>query len=51
MSVCIPGAGLGRLAFECAKRGYRSQGNEWSVYMLLASNLVLNGQWDEMSFA
>ncbi|KAL5020564.1 hypothetical protein ScPMuIL_003456 [Solemya velum] len=40
--ILVPGAGLGRLAFELAKQGYSCQGNEWSLFMLLASNFVLN---------
>eukprot|EP00039_Didymoeca_costata_P004084 m.71242 g.71242 ORF g.71242 m.71242 type:complete len:277 (+) comp12227_c0_seq2:49-879(+) len=44
VSIVVPGAGLGRLAWECAHRGYRCQGNEWSVFMLLASNYILNRQ-------
>ncbi|XP_062614710.1 carnosine N-methyltransferase-like [Saccostrea cucullata] len=42
VGILVPGAGLGRLAFEFAKSGYRCQGNEWSLFMLLASNFVLN---------
>ena len=40
--VLIPGAGLGRLAYEVASRGYEAQGNEWSYYMLLGSSFILN---------
>jgi len=40
--VLVPGAGLGRLAYEIAKRGYNCQGNEFSLFMLFASNFVLN---------
>lgn len=40
--VLVPGAGLGRLAFEVARRGYTCQGNEFSLFMLFASNFVLN---------
>lgn len=40
--VLVPGAGLGRLAFEIAKTGFECQGNEFSLYMLMASNFVLN---------
>ena len=36
-------AGLGRLVWELATRGFNSQGNEWSTFMLLASNYILNG--------
>jgi carnosine N-methyltransferase len=42
ISVLIPGAGLGRLLFEFCKAGYKAQGNEFSYFMLLASNFILN---------
>ncbi|CAB1422739.1 unnamed protein product [Pleuronectes platessa] len=42
VSVLIPGAGLGRLAWEIASLGYICQGNEWSLFMLFSSNFVLN---------
>uniref|UniRef100_A0A8C6UXE8 Carnosine N-methyltransferase n=1 Tax=Neogobius melanostomus TaxID=47308 RepID=A0A8C6UXE8_9GOBI len=42
VSVLVPGAGLGRLAWEIAHLGYICQGNEWSFYMLFSSNFVLN---------
>ncbi|XP_015242853.1 PREDICTED: carnosine N-methyltransferase [Cyprinodon variegatus] len=42
VSVLIPGAGLGRLAWEIARLGYACQGNEWSFFMLFSSNFVLN---------
>eukprot|EP00980_Cylindrotheca_fusiformis_P026421 scaffold16140_cov212-Cylindrotheca_fusiformis.AAC.2 len=42
-SVCVPGAGVGRLAFELTKLGYSVQGNEFSLHMLLASDFILNG--------
>ncbi|XP_071489172.1 carnosine N-methyltransferase-like [Diadema antillarum] len=42
VNVLIPGAGLGRLAFEIASRGYHCQGNEFSLFMLIASHFVLN---------
>lgn len=38
----MPGAGLGRLAFEIVLHGYSCQGNEFSVFMLLGSNFILN---------
>lgn len=31
-----------RLVWECAARGFASQGNEFSAYMLVASNFILN---------
>ena len=40
--VLVPGAGLGRLCYEVAMRGYEAQGNEWSYFMLLGSNFILN---------
>ncbi|KAJ1830901.1 hypothetical protein LPJ63_004639 [Coemansia sp. RSA 2711] len=40
--VLVPGAGLGRLAFDICCRGFSCQGNEFSYFMLLASNFILN---------
>ncbi|XP_011500547.1 PREDICTED: UPF0586 protein C9orf41 isoform X2 [Ceratosolen solmsi marchali] len=40
--ILVPGAGLGRLAYEIARRGYTCQGNEFSLFMLFASHFVLN---------
>ncbi|KAJ2634781.1 hypothetical protein GGF40_003997 [Coemansia sp. RSA 1286] len=42
LCVLVPGAGLGRLAYEICCRGFSSQGNEFSYFMLFASNFVLN---------
>ena len=42
VNVLVPGAGLGRLCFEIANRGYTCQGNEVSLFMLFASNFILN---------
>ena len=42
VSILTPGAGLGRLSFEFARLGYKSQGNEFSYFMLLASDFILN---------
>ncbi|XP_030049589.1 carnosine N-methyltransferase isoform X2 [Microcaecilia unicolor] len=42
INVLVPGAGLGRLAWEIANLGYCCQGNEWSLFMLFSSNFVLN---------
>jgi len=33
---------MGRLVFDFALEGYKSQGNEFTYFMLLASNFVLN---------
>ncbi|XP_064645722.1 carnosine N-methyltransferase-like [Lineus longissimus] len=42
VKILVPGSGLGRLAFEIARLGYSCQGNEWSLFMLFASNFILN---------
>lgn len=42
IKVLVPGAGLGRLVFEIARNGYTCQGNEFSLFMLIASNFVIN---------
>ncbi|PPQ65915.1 hypothetical protein CVT24_011248 [Panaeolus cyanescens] len=42
LRVLVPGAGLGRLAYDVAKLGFTCQGNEFSHYMLLASHFILN---------
>mmetsp|Transcript_9940 Transcript_9940/g.24184 ORF Transcript_9940/g.24184 Transcript_9940/m.24184 type:complete len:443 (-) Transcript_9940:159-1487(-) len=41
-TILVPGSGVGRLAFELAGMGYSVQGNEFSMYMLLASDFMLN---------
>ncbi|WFD01093.1 carnosine N-methyltransferase [Malassezia yamatoensis] len=40
--VLVPGAGLGRLPFELAMRGFSAQGNEFSFFMLIPSHFLLN---------
>ncbi|KAF8179881.1 N2227-domain-containing protein [Pholiota molesta] len=42
IKVLVPGAGLGRLAYDVAKMGFACRGNEFSHYMLLTSYFVLN---------
>lgn len=42
ISVLVPGAGLGRLAYEIVVAGYTAQGNENSFHQLMASNYILN---------
>ena len=42
IKVLVPGAGLGRLVFELCKYGFSAQGNEFSYFMLIASNFILN---------
>ncbi|KAI6655583.1 hypothetical protein LOD99_2082 [Oopsacas minuta] len=46
IKILVPGCGLARLAFELAREGYTCQGNEFSMYMLLASNFILNSGSD-----
>ncbi|KII91865.1 hypothetical protein PLICRDRAFT_682358 [Plicaturopsis crispa FD-325 SS-3] len=40
--VLVPGAGLGRLAYDVASLGFACQGNEFSHHMLLSSYFILN---------
>jgi carnosine N-methyltransferase len=40
--ILTPGAGLGRLSWDIARLGFESQGNEFSYFMLLTSNFILN---------
>ena len=42
VSILVPGAGLARLMVDLAAFGYTIQGNEWSLFMLIASNYILN---------
>ncbi|KDQ56529.1 hypothetical protein JAAARDRAFT_194531 [Jaapia argillacea MUCL 33604] len=42
LRVLVPGAGLGRLAWDIASLGFACQGNEFSHYMLLSSYFILN---------
>jgi len=42
LRVLVPGAGLGRLAWDIAHLGFSCQGNEFSHYMLLSSFFLLN---------
>ncbi|KAH8858866.1 Carnosine N-methyltransferase [Schistosoma japonicum] len=42
VNILVPGAGLGRLAWELAHHGYTCQGNEWSLYMLIPAYFILN---------
>ena len=56
LRVLVPGAGLGRLAWEISRLGFTVQGNEFSMYMLLTSQFILNtvkkiGQYSIHPFA
>ncbi|KAA0195284.1 Carnosine N-methyltransferase [Fasciolopsis buskii] len=42
VKILVPGAGLGRLAWEFAHRGFACQGNEWSLHMLIPAYFILN---------
>ena len=42
INVLVPGSGLGRLVYEIAKLGFKSQGSEISLYMLLCFSYLLN---------
>ena len=48
--VLVPGAGLGRLMYEIAKLGFKTQGNEFSYYMLLCSNYIFNNTTKKNEF-
>ncbi len=50
IKVLVPGAGLGRLAFDIARSGFECQGNEFSLFMLFTSNFVLNKCKTENTF-
>lgn len=50
IKVLFPGCGLGRLPFEAAMRGYSSCGNEFSLFMILASHFVLNKTTKEETY-
>ncbi|KAJ2816559.1 hypothetical protein GGI24_005690, partial [Coemansia furcata] len=49
--VLVPGAGLGRLAYDICCRGFSTQGNEFSYFMLFASNYILNSSLEERQHA
>jgi len=40
--VLNPGCGLGRLSWELARMGFATQGNEFSYFMLLCHNVIVN---------
>uniref|UniRef100_A0A915EHX1 carnosine N-methyltransferase n=1 Tax=Ditylenchus dipsaci TaxID=166011 RepID=A0A915EHX1_9BILA len=42
INILVPGAGLGRLAWELLRDGFSVTGNEFSIFMLLTSNFILN---------
>ncbi|VUG18435.1 DEBR0S3_10814g1_1 [Brettanomyces bruxellensis] len=50
VNVLVPGAGLGRLVVEFVKRGFCTQGNEFSYHMLLNSSFILNASYRSNNF-
>lgn len=46
-NVLVPGAGLGRLVYEISQLGFICQGNEFSLFMLLPSEWILNSGTSE----
>jgi carnosine N-methyltransferase len=42
IQVLVTGAGLARLAWDLRKMGFSVTGNEFSYFMLLTSNFILN---------
>ncbi|CAG9807078.1 unnamed protein product [Chironomus riparius] len=42
LRVLVPGAGLARLVYEISLRGFYCEGNEFSLFMLIVSNFLLN---------
>lgn len=42
VKILVPGAGLGRLMYELAMLGFSCEGNEFSLFMLITSNFILN---------
>lgn len=47
LNVLVPGAGLGRLVYEISQLGFNCQGNEFSLFMLLPSEWILNSGTSE----
>ena len=43
-SILVPGAGLCRLPWEFARRGFRTEANEFTYFMILTSLLVLHSK-------
>lgn len=48
--ILVPGAGLGRLTYELACRGYECEGNEYSFFMMFGSHFVLNKCTEENQY-
>ncbi|KAG7919669.1 hypothetical protein KL905_003534 [Ogataea polymorpha] len=50
VEVLVPGSGLGRLVVEFVRRGFRTQGNEFSYHMLTNSSFIVNHSLCENNF-
>lgn len=50
INVLVPGAGLGRLVVEFVRRGFKTEGNELSMHMLLNSSFILNNTYCSNNF-
>ncbi|KAH7727186.1 hypothetical protein AAVH_05411 [Aphelenchoides avenae] len=50
LHVLVPGAGLSRLAWEVLQKGFSCTGNEFSMFMLLTSNFILNACQEKEDF-
>ncbi|KAG7881312.1 hypothetical protein KL938_003442 [Ogataea parapolymorpha] len=50
VEVLVPGSGLGRLVVEFVRRGFRTQGNEFSYHMLTNSSFIVNHSFCENNF-
>ncbi|VDM62133.1 unnamed protein product [Angiostrongylus costaricensis] len=50
VKIMVPGSGLGRLAFDLAKEGFRVEGNEFSMVMLMTSSFLLNACYEENEY-
>lgn len=50
VKILNPGVGLGRLNFELVSRGFTTQGNDFSYFMLFLSNFMLNHAFTAFNF-
>lgn len=42
VNILVPGSGLGRFNFDLMQEGFSVCGNEFSFFMILTSNFLLN---------
>ncbi|KAG7822695.1 hypothetical protein KL909_003860 [Ogataea angusta] len=50
VEILVPGSGLGRLVVEFVRRGFRTQGNEFSYHMLTNSSFIVNHSFCENNY-